>query len=251
LISFDSDGAMAQPATTIIDLDHVAPTGISWVQLTNPAPDPAAGQMLIAPLSGAALQGGVGPDTLTGLDGRNTLFGGDGDDRIVGGANFNQVNGNKGSDTIVGKSSVGDWLLGGQGDDQIDASGSSGHNIINGNIGNDTVTGGPGGCTLRGGQGDDTIVGGSGADWISGDRGTDFIHAGGGADTVHIAKGGGGDVVTDFHVLEGDRVQIDAGLTYSVSQLGPDLYIDFGDGDHLLLYNVTQVSLPPGWIFST
>jgi Ca2+-binding RTX toxin-like protein len=212
---------------------------------------PSGDMTLTTPASGGALTGGTGADTLTGLNGSNTLFGGDGADHIVGGAGFNQINGNKGADIITGKSLVGDWLLGGQGADQINAAQSTGHNIINGNIGVDTITGGSGGDTLRGGQGDDVIVGGSGSDWISGDLGNDTLTGGGGADTFHAVSGTGVDRITDFHQYEGDRLHIDAGATYTTSQVGADTVVDLSNGDQMILAGVQRASLTAGWIFAS
>jgi len=77
------------------------------------------------------------------------LFGADGNDSITGGVGFDRVNGNKGDDVILGHSQTGDWLLGGQGNDVVNAFQSTGHNILNGNIGADTLFGGLGGDTLH------------------------------------------------------------------------------------------------------
>jgi len=217
----------------------------------TPAPAPAGPVALTTASTGGSLTGGASDDTLTGLDGRNTLFGGDGADHIFGGSNFNQVNGNKGEDVITGKSQVGDWLLGGQGNDQVDAHASSGHNLINGNMGSDALTGGSGGDTLRGGQGDDVVVGGSGADWISGDLGNDTLTGGGGADTFQATAGTGFDRITDFHQSEGDRLHLSAGTTYTVSQVGADTVVNTSHGDQMILSNLQASSLSSGWIFAS
>jgi beta-glucanase (GH16 family) len=209
---------------------------------------PSTPMALYAPAEGGLLQGGSAADTLTGADGRNTLMGGDGADRILGGAGFNQVNGNKGEDSIVGRSNTGDWLLGGQGSDQIDASQSAGRNIINGNIGADTVTGGAGDDVVRGGQGDDLIHAGAGDDWISGDRGVDTLVGGAGADTFHHFAGAGVAVVTDFSLGEGDRVHLDAGTAYTASQQGADVVVDITGGGQLVLQHTELSSLGSGWI---
>jgi Ca2+-binding RTX toxin-like protein len=179
----------------------------------------------------------------------DTLFGGNGNDLILGGAGYNRVNGNAGDDTVVGKSTTGDWLLGGQGNDSIDATHSTGHNILNGNLGADTIHAGSGGDSLRGGQGDDQLVGGAGPDWLSGDLGANTLTGGGGADTFHA--GAGTDLVTDF--IQGDKVQVDSGLTYQTSQSGADVHIDLSNGGHMVLQNTTLTSLGPtsGWIISS
>jgi Ca2+-binding RTX toxin-like protein len=102
---------------------------------------------------------------------------------------------------------------------------------------------------MLGGQGDDVIVGGTGADFISGDRGSDTLTGGAGADTFHTFAGAGIDVVTDFSVSQGDKVQIDAGTTFTVSQQGADTVITLGGGDELILQNVQASSIPAGSIF--
>jgi Ca2+-binding RTX toxin-like protein len=193
-----------------------------------------------------SLTGGAGDDTLYGGPGAETMFGGDGNDIIVGGAGFNRVNGNAGDDTIVGHSTVGDWLSGGQGNDTIDASASTGNNIINGNMGNDTVIGGLGADTLRGGQGDDVIHAGSGNDWISGDLGNNTIYGGQGMDIFHA--GAGHDYVNGWH--SGDVVQVATGVTYTVTQVGADVHVVFSNGGEMDLLSVQQQSLQPGWIVS-
>jgi Ca2+-binding RTX toxin-like protein len=192
------------------------------------------------------LDGGAGDDTIFGGDGANYLRGGDGADSIAGGAGFDDINGNIGDDTINGGASGNDWLLGGQGADSI--TGSAGADRIYGNMGADTLVAGAGASTLLGGQDDDVIRGGAGDDWISGDRGSDTISGGLGADTFHAFAGAGLDVVTDFHRAEGDRVVLDAGTTYTVSQVGADTVVDMGDGSQLVLQNVQLSTLSSGWI---
>jgi phospholipase/lecithinase/hemolysin len=199
--------------------------------------------------SNVTVQGTAANETLVAASGTNVLFGGDGNDSIQGGTGFDRINGNKGDDTIVGVSTTGDWLRGGQGEDSINAGQSTAHNIVNGDLGNDTIVGGAGGDTLRGGQADDVITGGSGADWISGDLGHNTLTGGGGADIFHT--GGGIDRVTDFSVAQGDRVAVDAGVTMTgASQMGPDTVIAFSNGGQMTLAGVQESSLPGGWIIT-
>jgi hypothetical protein len=195
------------------------------------------------------LAGGVGADSLVGGAGSdNDIRGNDGADTIVGGDRFNDVNGDKGDDSIVGRSQVGDWLLGGQGNDQIDATASSGHNILNGNLGADTVTGGSAGDTLRGGQGDDQVHGGPAADQIYGDLGSNTLTGGAGADTFHNGAGPARDLITDFNPTEGDRLQLDARLTYAAAQAGADVEVDVSNGGVIVLQNTSLASLKDGWL---
>ncbi|WP_324087623.1 SGNH/GDSL hydrolase family protein [Phenylobacterium sp.] len=198
--------------------------------------------------SDISVPGDAGNNTLVALSGTNVLFGADGNDSITGGTGFDRVNGNKGDDVILGHSLTGDWLLGGQGNDVVNAFQSTGHNILNGNLGADTLFGGVGGDTLRGGQGDDTITGGASGDWLSGDLGDNTLTGGGGADTFHA--GGGIDHVADFSLAQGDRVQLDAGETYTANQVGADTVINLSGGGQMVLANVQLNTLTDGWIFN-
>jgi Ca2+-binding RTX toxin-like protein len=220
---------------------------------------------LIRSFSGNDLiAGGGGDDSLWGGDGNDVIYAGfapgtsgtavagttwlrgeAGDDYIVGGAGFDNVNGNLGADTIDGGAGGGDWLLGGQGDDMIFA--HAGDSIINGNLGDDSIVGGAGHDSLRGGQGNDVIWAGSGGDWITGDRGADTIVAGQGADTIYVFQGSGGDRVFSFDAAH-DHIQMAAGMTYSLSQVGADVLVDFGQGDSVTLADVQMSALPAGWI---
>jgi serralysin len=198
---------------------------------------------------GNSIQGGAGADTIDdGGAGNSQLYGGEGDDSITGGSGADDVNGNKGQDTIDGGSGGADSLLGGQGNDLIAS--HAGASLVAGNIGADTLFGGTGPDTLRGGQGDDSIAGGSGNEQIWGDLGNDTLRGGAGADTFHLRVGDGQDVVVDFNAAEGDRVQLDPGVTYTETQVGSDTVITLlGSGDTLTLQGVDSSSLPAGAIF--
>jgi beta-glucanase (GH16 family) len=211
---------------------------------STPAASPAAQQAAPAIKE---LSGTTGDDVLNAqADTSNHVRGLAGNDSIVGGSQFNDINGNQGDDTIVGHSNVGDWLLGGQGQDSIDASASNGANIINGNIGADTLIGGSGADTLRGGQGDDVIHVGSGKAWVSGDLGNNTIYGGSGQDTFHASAGH--DVVNGWH--DGDLVQVDQGVTWNATQVNGDVHVAFSNGGEMDLVNTQLQSLHSGWIFN-
>jgi Ca2+-binding RTX toxin-like protein len=123
----------------------------------------------------------------------------------------------------------------------------AGDSIINGNLGDDSLVGGAGHDSLRGGQGNDVIWAGSGGDWITGDRGADTIVAGQGADTIYVSQGAGVDRVLSFDAAH-DHIQMAAGMTYSLSQVGSDVLVDFGQGDSVTLAEVQLSALPAGWI---
>jgi Ca2+-binding RTX toxin-like protein len=196
---------------------------------------------------------GSGNDVYDGRLGTETglVSAGTGNDTLMGGAGFDNLQGNQGDDIIDGGSGGSDWLVGGQNDDSITA--HTGQNILYGNLGNDTLHGGNGGDVVRGGQGDDSIAGGSGNDFISGDRGNDTESGGAGADLFHGSQDAGIDRVLDFNPAEGDRVELDPGTTYTVSQVDADTVIDMGPiagvPNQMILVGVQLSTLKDGWIF--
>jgi Ca2+-binding RTX toxin-like protein len=202
-----------------------------------------------------SLDGGAGNDTISGgssndiiidASGSNYLRGDDGNDIIRGGADFDDINGNAGNDTAAGGQGD-DWVVGGKDNDSL--SGEAGADIVYGNLGNDTNDGGSGDDIIRGGQGDDVLFGGTGNDWISGDRGNDTLTGGTGADTFNTFGDAGTDRVLDFSRADGDRVRLDPGSTYTVSQVGSDTVINVTGGAQLILVGVSQSSLTGDWIF--
>jgi serralysin len=193
-----------------------------------------------------SIHGGLGDDVITVQSGINYLRGDEGDDSISGGSGFDDANGNQGADTIHGNGGD-DYSVGGKGDDLL--FGDAGDDIVWGNLGNDTCDGGDGNDQVRGGQGDDSLSGGNGNDFISGDRGNDTESGGAGADIFHTSSGAGIDRVLDFHLSEGDRVQVDPGTVFSVIQVGADTVIDMGNGDQMILVGVSMSTLTGAWIF--
>jgi serralysin len=195
---------------------------------------------------GDTVMAGSGNDTITDASGQNYLRGEDGDDSISGGSGFDDANGNMGNDTVHGNGGD-DYSVGGKDNDLL--FGDAGNDIVWGNLGNDTCDGGDGNDQCRGGQGDDSISGGNGDDFISGDRGADTESGGAGADIFHTFSGAGIDKVLDFHLSEGDRVQLDPGTAFTVNQFGADTVIDMGNGDQMILVGVQMSTLTTGWIF--
>lgn len=195
---------------------------------------------------GDTLRGGAGDDTINGLAGNDYLRGDDGSDQISGGAGFDDINGNVGNDTGWGGEGS-DWVVGGKDQDLL--YGENGDDVVYGNLGNDTCDGGSGVDWVRGGQGDDSLSGGDGNDWLSGDRGSDTISGGAGADVFHTFADAGVDRVLDFSRAQGDRVQVDPGTTWLMSQVGSDVVIDMTGGGQMVLVGIQASSLSDGWIF--
>jgi serralysin len=191
------------------------------------------------------INAGSGDDFLSEVSGSNYLRGDAGNDSIQGGSDFDDINGNMGNDVLSGGLG-GDWVVGGKDDDLL--YGGEGGDLVYGNLGNDTCDGGEGDDVVRGGQGADTLNGGGGADFVSGDRGDDTMTGGLGADRFHSSADAGLDRVLDFSVAQGDRVQLDPGTAYSVSQVGADTVITLSAGQ-VVLVGVTMSTLPAGSIF--
>jgi Ca2+-binding RTX toxin-like protein len=193
--------------------------------------------------------GGLGADTIGDSGGgTNYLRGDEGDDSIAGGTGFDDINGNMGNDTAVSGGGD-DWVVGGKDNDSL--VGSAGQNLVYGNIGADTCEGGGGNDIVRGGQDNDVVNGGSGDDFVSGDKGDDTVTGGAGADNFHTFGDAGIDRVLDFNLAEGDRVQLDPGTQFTVSQMGADTVINMTGGGQMILVGVQMGALTPGWIFGS
>ena len=219
---------------------------------TDPTGAPAivgttAAEVIVGFVADDTILGGGGNDTIDGLDGLNYLRGDDGDDKITGGAGFDDINGGVGNDTGSGGQGD-DWVAGGKDSDLL--FGGAGADVVYGNLGADTCEGGDGNDIVRGGQGNDVVRGGAGDDYVSGDRGDDTVTGGAGADVFHGSQDGGRDWVMDFSAHEGDRVALDPGTIYVVSQSGPDVLIDMGADHQMILVGVDLASLSPGWILA-
>ena len=188
---------------------------------------------------------GLGNDTIVDPGGANYLRGDEGDDTVVGGANFDDINGNMGNDTVSGGPGD-DWVVGGKDNDIV--FGDDGGDLVYGNLGDDSCNGGNGNDTVRGGQGNDTLSGGAGADFVSGDRGDDTMTGGLGADIFHSSSDAGIDRVLDFNLAEGDRVQLDLGTTFSISQVGADTVVQMSAGQ-VVLVGISMSALTAGSVF--
>ena len=207
------------------------------------------------------VHGNVGDDFVHGGEGRDTLHGGQGHDVVRGGQGDDIALGDLGYDTLFGDLGA-DVLQGGAGDDVVwgggglvpgaDAGdwidGGEGSDFVHGNQGDDTVLGGLGADVVHGGQGADRLEGGDGADTLSGDQGDDVLIGGAGADRFLVFAGGGVDRILDFDVQEGDRLHLDAGLSYRLRQDGADTIVDLGGGQRVVLADVRLETLGDGWI---
>lgn len=188
--------------------------------------------------------GGSGDDIYIGSYNADSVSAMDGNDIVVGGPSADWLHGNKGNDTVLGGSGN-DTIYGGQDNDRLIA--SDGDDFVNGNLGYDFISGGNGNDWLYGGQQDDTIYGGAGNDFLAGDAGNDTLYGGSGTDAFYLFANAGIDSIKDFNRAEGDYVWLEAGTSYSVSQVGSHVVIYFSGG-YTTIENTNLSSLGSGWI---
>ncbi|VVT00071.1 Type I secretion C-terminal target domain (VC_A0849 subclass) [Sphingomonas sp. EC-HK361] len=209
-------------------IDHAATTlarytlGANLENLTHIGPGDFTG-------TGNALAniitGGIGHDTLIGLDGNDTLNGGAGNDSLQGGNGNDTLNGGDGHDMLLGGWQA-DTLDGGAGDDRLIGdvnwlSTTGARDMLRGGDGNDILFGDAEtmGGTAHGGV--DNLSGGAGNDTLYGDAMTMTGNAVGGRDTLY---GNDGD-----DRLYGDGAIMAAGVT------GGDDRIDGGAGNDMIV----------------
>ena len=118
---------------------------------------------------------------------------------------------------------------------------------LSGSAHNDTMAGGEGDDRIAGKGGNDVLIGDAGADVLHGEEGSDDLRGGTGADLFFTdgSPSAGVDVVRDFSVGQGDRLQVGGG-DYRVYQSGSATVVDFDNGAKVILENVSE--LPAGAI---
>ncbi|TDH64607.1 hypothetical protein E2C06_01295 [Dankookia rubra] len=157
--------------------------------------------------------GGSGDDWLWGSLGNDTLVGNAGDDVIVGDVGADSLSGGAGNDRMYidaqdsfdgGDGFDAAYVIGGtgiainlaathmewvtdfvDGNDTLDASGTTTGVEFYAGGGNDLLTGGSGGDLVFAGEGADTLIGGAGDDGLIGEGGADSISGGDGNDRIY------------------------------------------------------------------
>ena len=191
--------------------------------------------------SAAMLLGDAGNDTLVVGTGNNTLDGGEGTDTLTATGDVDlilidsQLTG-LGTDTFANIEQV--TLIGGPGDNRLDASGFSGTTVLSGDTGNDTLVVGNGDDTVDGGDGIDTLVATGDVDFAL----TDGQLTGLGIDTlVNVEEanitGGAGENVLDASGFSGIATLTgSAGNDTIIGGMGNDT-LDGSEGDDVLIWN--------------
>ncbi|WP_419317360.1 hypothetical protein ACN2C7_12845 [Caulobacter sp. ErkDOM-E] len=72
---------------------------------------------------------------------------------------------------------------------------------------------------------------------------SDTIRGGAGADKFYFLSDAGLDKVADFSSAEGDKVLLDRGQVFTLSDTGEGAMIDLGKGSQLLLADVSVASI--------
>ncbi len=131
---------------------------------------------------------------------------------IVGSDGNDTINSNGGDDTIVG----------GLGHDSINANGNN--DSVSGGDGNDTINGGDGNDTISGDADNDSLIGGNGNDSIDGGAGVDTINGGSGNDTIAYDPAdttvAGGDGSGDWLILPNGSHTVNLSLSDQVTSSG-------------------------------
>ena len=194
-----------------------------------------------------ALYGGAGDDTLIGGGGADRLDGGLGADSMSGGIDDDTYVVDDAGDVVVEAADAGQdrvlasvshtltlnverLSLAGLAD--LDGTGNAQANRLDGNAGANRLDGGEGNDTLFGLGGQDILIGGDGADVLVGGLDADVMTGGEDADRFVFRSviEAAGDVITDFSVAEGDRVDLrrtDANPTLA----GDQAFSWIGDSD--------------------
>ncbi len=152
------------------------------------------------------------------------------DNWLRGNAAINTVSGMDGNDTLWGD--AGNDLL----------NGNNGNDLIQGGAGNDALTDIVGNNLLDGGAGVDVLTGGTAKEMLIGGAGNDTINTGGGADVIGFNKGDGADVV-NASVGTDDTLTLGGGIAYGDLKLkksGVDLILDANNGDQVTFRNWYQ-----------
>ena len=130
----------------------------------------------------------MGNDILNGGKGTDTIVFGDLDTKV----SLNMEHYNKAQDTGHGLDTINTLNI---------------ENITTGS-GNDVLTGQWVDNVLDGGSGNDKLYGDRGNDTLIGGLGNDILNGGGGADTFQFNINDGQDIIEDFNVSQGDKIQL-------------------------------------------
>ena len=133
-----------------------------------------------------------------------------------------------------------------QGDWKHTLYGTAQGETLEGYSSDDTIWAQQGDDILRGVHGTDILDGGDGNDTLNGGTGTDYLTGGLGADRFELGRNGGWDVIQDYHPDQGDQIWINSGggFNYTARVVDGDTYVDFHNGDGLVIVGFTPPTTP-------
>jgi Ca2+-binding RTX toxin-like protein len=150
----------------------------------------------------------------------------------TGNSAANWIEGNRGDNDLAG--GAGDDLLqGGEGKDRL--RGGRGVDVLQGGDGNDELTDKRGSTVFDGGAGKDELEGGRSADFFAGGRGNDELELGGGSDVIAFNKGDGVDRIEGE--CQNGVLSLGGGIRYEDLRFrrdGKDLILETGGADRLV-----------------
>ncbi len=211
------------------------------------------------------LTGSQYSDTIYGDANDNSLWGQNGDDWLQGRAGNDALYGGNGNDVLIGGAG-GDLLDGGAGTDRaqyfmskqgltIDLSNSTNNTGIAAGdtyISIEDIAGSQHSDQITGNNGDNRLFGNAGDDTLTGGAGTDHLYGGAGADVFIFNTGFGNDTIHDLD--DADLIQLHSNLLASTSLNGTAVLndyasltgttatLDFGNGDIILIEDITDLS---------
>jgi Ca2+-binding RTX toxin-like protein len=200
------------------------------------------------------LAGSAFADTLTGDAANNSLSGGDGDDVLIGGLGNNILDGGAGFDTISYAAATGGvraslalttlQTTSGAGRDQLfgieGIEGSAYGDLLDGSAGDDIIQGRDGNDTIKAGGGNDILIGDAGFDKLTGGTGFDRMTGGALSDqfiftAVTDSIVGHGDIITDFHHGERDKIDLDGVYAGTFAFIGAGAFTGHAGELHYVL----------------
>jgi Ca2+-binding RTX toxin-like protein len=231
---FAGNSALQRPEGGLYISAEDSPTGRALYLVSNEGTG-SGGSLVTYQVDGGGVFGTAGIDTLDGTTFDETINGLAGDDRIDGKAGDDVLIGGAGADTIIG----------GEGFDTVSYETAEAGIIINLSTGRgsggdadgdrlseieavlgsdftDTITGSRTADTLDGGAGDDVLLGARGADTMIGGAGDDVLTGGVDADvfSFEAVDNGSIDIITDFHLGDGDSLLFGDGVTVTAASVG-------------------------------
>ena len=169
-------------------------------------------------------------NVLVGNGGRNVLNGGTGADTMSGGKGDDGYIVDNSGDVVIEKAN--------QGTDKVLSSVSY---ALSANVENLTLSG-AGNINATGNTLDNTLQGNGGNNRIDGGAGSDHLFGGAGADTFVFSAGSGADIIKDFSVSDNDSIDLSAYThgtadTAMVSVYFGGTLIDMGGGNTIIVAN--------------